>query len=427
MKKKNKVISLIVVLSLCFSFTVIPSNAVSPYAVVLPDPDSGGSGAYSGMYYLKNYAYSKYLQIDEDVASSTSLAQMEQWSFDGGSDQKWHFVHLGNEYYKILSIASGLSLSVPSGSSYTADVTLIQEAYTGETRQQWSIDETSRGTVIIRPRSGETDPNAKDWCMASQSNSSNEAKVQQRAYTPNSPYNDEWVIYPVSYSVVKLDVLYDNAYLNRYPSAVSKINGMLATLQEKYLTEFGILIEYSAPAIFTSYGDTCSTNPTQICTHAGDAQCENSTSSTNLKTYHHKNINNILRRVSVPNTSITLKVAFIGHDNCVIINNSHRSNPYYGLAFTSLGYVGVMNFSSSASELKTLVHEFNHLYGVLDHYDSGNAPSTEEIRKQTGNYGYSEYCIHGEEKEDPTVLNNLTICDGCKSILQANRTRYDHH
>ena len=97
------------------------------------------------------------------------------------------------------------------------------------------------------------------------------------------------------------------------------------------------------------------------------------------------------------------------------------------MAFTNRGYVAVMNFSSSASELKTLVHEINHLYGVLDHYAIDDVPSTQEIMNQTGNNGYNRACIHGEDKENLGVLSNLTICDGCKSILQTNRTRYDHN
>ena len=39
---------------------------------------------------------------------------------------------------------------------------------------------------------------------------------------------------------------------------------------------------------------------------------------------------------------------------------------------------------------------------------------------------YNSNCIYGEYKDTPSVISNLTICDGCKSVIEANRNRYNH-
>lgn len=106
MKKKNKVISLIVVLSLCFSFTVIPANAVNPYAVVRP-PDVGGGGEtsdpYEGQFFIQNCESQTFMQIDDNASYSEQSAKMELWPFDGTSIQGWEITNLDNGYYKIVS------------------------------------------------------------------------------------------------------------------------------------------------------------------------------------------------------------------------------------------------------------------------------------------------------------------------------------
>ena len=70
------------------------------------------------------------------------------------------------------------------------------------------------------------------------------------------------------------------------------------------------------------------------------------------------------------------------------------------------------------------MHEFGHLFGVLDHY-GGEAPSTEDMLNQ-GKLGYREKCIYGEKKDIPEVYENLLICDGCRAIIEANIHWYDH-
>ena len=128
-------------------------------------------------------------------------------------------------------------------------------------------------------------------------------------------------------------------------------------------------------------------------------------------------------RIPFPDLSSTVKVAYIGHELCTETN--HRSHPYYGLTYESIGLATIMNFSSEASETKTFIHEFGHFYGAEDHYGD-SVKTTAEIIAATGNMGYSEYCIYGERKESASVLNDFTICDGCKTTLKNNMSRFDH-
>lgn len=81
--------------------------------------------------------------------------------------------------------------------------------------------------------------------------------------------------------------------------------------------------------------------------------------------------------------------------------------------------------ASDAEHYKKFIY-VGHLYGVRDHYGNGT-PSTDSIIEETGNMGYNEECIYGEDTYDLSVINNLTICDGCKSIIEANKARYNHN
>ena len=85
-----------------------------------------------------------------------------------------------------------------------------------------------------------------------------------------------------------------------------------------------------------------------------------------------------------------------------------------------------MNFDGAASEIKTFVHEFGHLYGAPDHYGI-SAPSTTEMNTENGTQDFDEYCIYGEKKDFSSVVSNLTLCDGCRKYIESNRNKYNHN
>lgn len=150
----------------------------------------------NGMYFIKNGHLDKYIQIDDGDSGNnynTEGAILELWTGTGVSFQKWIFEYLHNGYYKIKSYRSGKVISVQSGYENTGARALRQETYTGSYRQQWSITLTSHGMYKIKPRSSEG--YSTDWVMCcGEGIGGNGRNVEQREYSNNAIYKDEWII-----------------------------------------------------------------------------------------------------------------------------------------------------------------------------------------------------------------------------------------
>lgn len=148
-----------------------------------------------GMYFIKNKEIGKYMQIDNDdePGHNTSGSIMELWGYDGGDYQKWNVIYIGNGYYTISSVKSGLALSVPSGSTDDSEVALVQESYSSTSRMMWKITKLSTGSYVLRPKSGEDYDS--DWCMCAGNQFlgvTDGLNVEQRTYDDNDIYKDEW-------------------------------------------------------------------------------------------------------------------------------------------------------------------------------------------------------------------------------------------
>ena len=118
-------------------------------------------------------------------------------------------------------------------------------------------------------------------------------------------------------------------------------------------------------------------------------------------------------------------MAFVGHVTCVVTAGKHNTNAYRGLAFTELGLSIITNFDSIPQETKTLLHEFGHLYGAPDHYDGTSCLSTDEMNERYGEI-FSKDCIYGENRSTQEVLNDYTICQGCREWILENQNKYNH-
>ena len=368
------------------------------------------------------------MQIDNDDAPnySTSEASLELFSFDSGDYQKWNVEHVYDGYYKIVSAKSGLVVSVQENYLNTAEKEVVQEIYTGADRQQWNFEATGRGTYIVRAKSNVG--NTTDLSLCSKvSGSTNGRKVVQGTYEVNDVYYDEWWLYEIGEHTINVDVVYDQAYTDRYSDYNNRIHEELLVLQEKYLIEFGITVNIRSTELFYSYADiNCPSSYSELCTCAGNSYCRNtgydSAGNFNLEMYHHTNLFNIIWRIPLPNTSSSVKVAYIGHEYCT--ENTHTTRGYNGLANQSWGLAVVSNIISPQSETKTLLHEFGHLYGVEDHYGIG-CKSTDDMNGGIDGI-YSEDCIYGEHREYAHVLNGFTICEGCRARIESNVGLYNH-
>ena len=224
---------------------------------------------------------------------------------------------------------------------------------------------------------------------------------------------------------INLEVIYDQAYIDRYGNYQPRIKAIISALQNKYLETFGLFINSNAPSPFYSFADTyCSTSCNTLCSHASINECNNS-SENELCVYHHNNIFNILYHIPSPSADNTVKIAFIGHIPCFIYNNIlHISAQPNGLTVASVRIATVENTISSISEKKTAIHEFGHFFYAPDHSGNGGY-TTQGIIEQTKDNRFNRKCIYGEDKETSEVLNDLTICDGCKARIQSNIFIYD--
>ncbi len=367
----------------------------------------------NGVYFMRNLQTGMYADIENN--SLTVNNEVEQQTFDGASTQKWKFVyHSEGNVYTIRSESNNsYYLGLQNDSTATSTNIVLRNAPV-TSGMKWRITQGNQGYKISAYSSSSR-------VVATNSSSVGE-DLSLTAWTNDTNYRDEWGLHRIDYTI-NLDVKYDNAYLSRYPDAIDRLNGEIRVLQEKFLLEFGIWVNCSAPNIFESYADAyCSAPWNQKCEHG---ICRDSTEEEE-QSYHHKNIYNILLRVDRPNTAQTFRMAYIGHLTCTESDNHDYDTGYYGLAYPSLGLMSITNFESIASEIKTMIHELGHMYGAPDHYNIGDAPSTQEIRDERNDDRFNENCIYGEDKEKLYVLNSLTICDGCKVVIESNRNKFNH-
>lgn len=303
----------------------------------------------------------------------------------------------------------GSSLSVPfrPGSSwYTMNVTEIVSYWVNGTY-------TNNG-FLIRDNN-ESDPD--HWTTLCSSDA-------------DSPHKPELHI-EYECESINLQATYDNAYAQRFGSPVNRISNCLNKLKEKYLSEFGIAVNCSSPTIYASYADqNCTATYTTLCPHANSSTCTNSqifyNGTISYAVLHHTNIYNILARIGAPASSTAAKITYLGRKMCESNGNQCTEVGYVGLALEPIRLVAVMNYESVEKEIASSIHELGHLYGVIDHYGSFNSSyTTEQIDRQYPDRGYDSRCIYGEDKfEDPSVTRDVVICDGCKSWIIENRSKF---
>ena len=312
-------------------------------------------------------------------------------------------------------------------SSYDVPVVLRSTDLADGTK--WIVNKTSSGAYKISAKTGGS---GKALAVATENADKKGGLLLQRYYVNDDNYKDEWLIIRVP--TIHVDIMYDNAYIARYPDAVARINRHYQKLKVRYWNEFNIDVEFDSPHNRPSYPDlNCDAPYDELCTHCPDEDCHNSGKDNNgipvLESLHHKNYFNIIWRLPVPDITQQVNMTFIGHKTCERLEYgsgqflSHdESSLTYGMMLTGTGVTMITCFVSEAKESATVMHEFGHLYGVVDHY-------TIRASVQNGNgssSNYSDDCIYGWNKDSDEVVNNLPICDECKAIIENNTFRYYH-
>lgn len=203
--------------------------------------------------------------------------------------------------------------------------------------------------------------------------------------------------------LVRMELLYDHAYLDRFSNASSRIVNAALELQTYYMDEFNIWVQFTQPKEFYSYGDTCSASYSQACTCG---KCENPTISSEPKQYHHTNLYNNLYRISPPTDTSTVKVAFLGHEGCECVEETCKS--LSGLADKNRRVAVVSKFDSVDLEAIYFIHEFGHIFGIEDHYTNFYPP-----------YPFENHCLYGPAFTQMLQIEDITICQGCRNIVDS--------
>ena len=369
-------------------------------------------------YFIRNEGTKRYMDVEGPSTAEGAIIQ--QWSFSTATQKKWIFTRESGGYFTIKSAYSNKYVGVDS-----TNTSVIRQYGTKSDYTLWYFVGTDSDNYSLHCKAS-----AVTGVLALPSvTSGNGENLRIYAYTNDADYRDEWLFVA---SIIKIRIIADNAYRTRYTTWSSKLTDSMSEIQLRFLQYFGVLIEYSNPSAFSSYGDTCDENAGTTyldgCSHAGDSACKNSSFSSvgNAdQELHHKNMYNIMYRITFPNIDENTLLVFSGHDVCRIQDDKHKGR-YNGLAWSDYGIALITNFGTSDSEKRTIIHEIGHWYGAPDHYDIGDIPSTTEIQQQTGDSRFNSNCIYGENKSSQNVVDNLIICDGCKARIIENIRTFSH-
>lgn len=107
---------------------------------------ASANAQFSGTYEIVNLNSGMLL---EDPGYSTSNGtDMDQWTGNGGSNQRWTFTSLGSGQYEIVNAYSGLALEV-NGQSTSNGAAIDQWAYWGGANQKWTLTSLGSGVYEI--------------------------------------------------------------------------------------------------------------------------------------------------------------------------------------------------------------------------------------------------------------------------------------
>lgn len=123
-----------------------PSGQLVRNELRAKDPLTGGGGLGNGVYQITARHSGKAL----DVASSSTAdgANVQQYTYSGGNNQKWTIQSVGSGQYSIRAVHSGKALDV-SGNSTADGGDINQWTYSGGNNQKWRIESVSLGYYRI--------------------------------------------------------------------------------------------------------------------------------------------------------------------------------------------------------------------------------------------------------------------------------------
>jgi hypothetical protein len=112
---------------------------MNSYSVTITSGGGGGSGGNlisNGTYTI--VGQNSGMALDDPGSSTANGTKMEQWTVNGGSNQKWQLTNEGNNVVELVNVASAKALDVPNNST-TAGTDIDQWSLSGGNNQRWTV------------------------------------------------------------------------------------------------------------------------------------------------------------------------------------------------------------------------------------------------------------------------------------------------
>ena len=374
-----------------------------------------------GFYFIENGYYDEMIQINDDYAPGYDVNNciMELLPLDGGKQQRWEFTSLSNGYYSIVSAISNMALTVPtySNESDNEGINIIQTSYTGALNQQWRVELKSNGKYIIKARSAEQF--ASNYVLSSQSSIIVNPNVQQRTYTDDSNYRDEWHLHPAKVDLINvidssmLESYIEGNNMKRYDLLIETV---INKTSEMYQSVFGINLYMDGDAMYNP------DNPITMCGNNSNGRCYCNEAHSHRELYTiNEWLNNEYNEAghfciswsNKPENSFCFHSNGFCYEYCdsnaIVIGNS----PIIQILDIDKSLVGGIR----EIMVRILSHELAHSFGMDDVYedhelDMGQFCTMDYIRAYIPTYFNSAYDFDG------------AFCESCNSTLNTHISNY---
>lgn len=187
----------------------LSGNFYLPGSVTPPPPPT--NGLVNGAIY-KIIGKQSNKSVDVKDVSNANGANIQQWSYGGGANQKWRAESVANGNWKLISIYSGKCLEV--GAYSNADGGNIQQwDYVAHSYQQWNITATGDGTYkVVNVGSGK----AMDAAGTTDG-----ANIQQWSYGGGD--NQKWFFDRVDGVTREATTLQQNSFQKVFPNPTTGV------------------------------------------------------------------------------------------------------------------------------------------------------------------------------------------------------------
>jgi hypothetical protein len=157
---------------------------MNSYSVTITSGGGGGGNLISnGTYTLTNV--NSGLVLDVPGGSTANSVQLDQWSSNGGSNQKWTLTNLGGNVVELTSQNSGKAVDVYGWSTANGGV-VDQYTYAGQNNQKWTVISVGNGAYEL------SNVNSGKALEVQASSKSNGGLIDQNAYSGSA--NQKWTI-----------------------------------------------------------------------------------------------------------------------------------------------------------------------------------------------------------------------------------------